>query len=106
MKRWKRVAPAAAMLMAGIVALAGCGGYGYYGGVYVRTPPPPLRYEVYGPAPGPGYVWINGYWSYRGNAYVWTPGRWERPPRGKHHWEDGRWERHGDGYRWREGRWR
>jgi hypothetical protein len=51
-------------------------------------------------------VWINGYWGYRGNDYVWIAGRWDRPPRGRHHWEDGRWERHGDRYQWREGRWR
>jgi hypothetical protein len=32
-------------------------------GVYIGTPPPPLRYEQRGPIPGPGYVWIEGYWA-------------------------------------------
>ena len=27
------------------------------------------------PAPGPGYVWVNGYWA---NGY-WTPGYWAAP---------------------------
>ena len=51
----------------------GCAGsYGYY----APTPPPPLRAEAYGAAPGPGYAWVGGYWGYRGNAYAWSPGRW------------------------------
>ena len=102
MSRWL----ARNVLWCGLAAgsLTGCAG-GYVG-VYARTPPPPVRVETYGPAPGPGYLWINGYWGYRGNAYVWNPGRWDRPPRGRRRWEDGRWERHGDRYRWRDGRWR
>ena len=58
------------------------------------------------PLPVPGYVWINGYWGYRGNDYVWITGRWEQPPRGRRRWEDGRWEHRGDRYQWRDGRWR
>ena len=23
---------------------------------------------------GPGYVWVNGYWGWRGNAHVWVAG--------------------------------
>ena len=46
-----------AVMIAGL-SLAACGeGTGYY---YANTPPPPLRREVVGVAPGPGYVWING----------------------------------------------
>jgi hypothetical protein len=80
----------------------GCGGPGYVG-IYARTAPPPIRVESYGPAPGAGYVWIKGYWGYRGNDYVWNAGRWERPPRGRRHWEDGRWEHRGNRYVWHEG---
>jgi YXWGXW repeat-containing protein len=87
-----------------VVSLTGCAG-GYVG-VYATNAPPPIRVETYGPAPGPDFVWITGYWAYRSNAYVWVPGRWDRPPRGRRHWEDGRWEQHGDRYRWRDGRWR
>jgi hypothetical protein len=94
-------------VMGAALALAGCADtYGYGGGYYARTAPPPIRYERYGQAPGSGYVWINGYWGYRGNNYYWVSGRWERPPRGRRRWEDGRWEHRGDRYQWREGRWR
>jgi len=99
MKRWMPLAVIAAALTA-----ASCGP-GYVG-IYARTAPPPIRVETYGPAPGPGYVWMNGYWSYRDNNYSWVSGRWEHPPRGQRRWEDGRWERRGDRYQWREGRWR
>ena len=57
------------------------------------------------PCPGPGYVWVNGYYS---EGY-WVPGRWnyvgvyERPY--FRHWDgdrdDWRW-RDRDDYRWRD----
>ena len=48
--------------------------------VYIGHPPPRARYERRGPLPGPGYTWINGYWSPQGGQYEWVPGRWDRPP--------------------------
>ncbi len=67
-----------------------------------------LRYALrpYGVAPGPGYVWMGGYWGYRGNAYAWVPGRWAVPPRPHAAWAPGYWEHHGGRYRFHEGRWR
>jgi hypothetical protein len=94
------------LILGGLAAITLTGCAGGYVGAYARTPPPPIRVETYGPAPGPGYIWITGYWGYRSNNYYWVPGRWERPPRGHRRWEDGRWERHGDRYRWHDGRWR
>jgi hypothetical protein len=91
-------------LMAGALFITGCGG-GYVG-YYANTPPPPVRVETYGPAPGPGYVWINGFWGYRGGRYEWNAGRWDRPPSGRRRWEAGRWDHRGDRYVWRDGRWR
>ena len=99
MKRW-----ILSSLVGASLAAVGCGPS--YVGVYARTAPPPIRVETYGPAPGAGYIWINGYWGYRGNNYYWVPGRWDRPPRGRRRWEEGRWERRGDRYYWRDGRWR
>ena len=32
-----------------------------------------LRMEDTGVAPGPGFVWIGGYWRWAGNDYAWTP---------------------------------
>lgn len=95
----------AVAVLGGAAALASCGG-GVRAGVYVRTPPPPAVVEVRGPAPGVGFVWIDGYQSWNGNAYVWVPGRWERPPRGRHHWRRGRWVHRRGGWVWVEGRWR
>lgn len=84
--------------------LVGCGGgAGYY---YASTPPPPLRREVVGVAPGPGYVWINGYWGWRGNSYTWVQGYYARPPRRGARWEEPRWEHDRGRYRFRQGHWR
>jgi WXXGXW repeat (2 copies) len=84
-------------------SLIGCaGGYGYY----ASTPPPPIRAEVVGVAPGPGYVWINGYWGWRGRSYAWVPGYYTRPPRARARWVEPRWERDHNRYRFHEGRWR
>jgi len=83
-------------------AMTACAGGAYYANV----PPPPVRVEAYGRAPGPGYVWINGYWGWRGNAYAWVPGSWSRPPRARAVWVAPYWERAGGRYRFREGRWR
>jgi len=48
----------------------GVGGYarGYY--------PPPAYAPYAPPCPGPGYVWVGGYW---GPRHVWVNGYW-RPP--------------------------
>ena len=88
----------------GGLSLAGCAGTGY--SFYATTPPPPIRVEQRGVAPGFGFVWIDGYWGYNGGRYAWVPGRWDRPPRGRSRWVPGRWEtRHGR-YQYRPGRWR
>ncbi len=83
--------------------LAGCAGGG--GGFYVQSAPPPPRYGVVGVAPGPGFVWTNGYWARRGGGWSWVPGRWVRPPRAHIRWVDPRWEREGSGWRFHRGHW-
>jgi WXXGXW repeat (2 copies) len=55
-------------------------------------PPPPAGAEVVVASPGPGYVWIGGYWGWDGYRRVWTAPHWERPPRGRHVWVAPRWE--------------
>ena len=91
-------------IVLGAVSLAGCGGYGY--AAYATVPPPPVRVEAFGVAPGPGYVWAQGYYTYRGNNYVWVPGGWRRPPRGRTTWVPGSWENRGGRYHFHEGHWR
>ena len=75
--------------------------------VIVRVAPPAPRVEAV-PAPRHGYVWVPGYWDYRGHRHVWVAGSWVRERRGYRyvtpHWverngawvmERGRWD-HGD----------
>jgi len=56
----------------------GGGGYGGggYGGGYS---------EGYGPAvggpPSAGYIWIEGYWDWRGGRRTWVDGHWGPPRR-------------------------
>ena len=77
------------------------------GAVVVRVGPPPPRYGVIGVAPGPGYVWTEGFWDWRAGGYVWVPGRWMRPPRPRAVWVPGGWvERPHRGWVFRRGRWR
>jgi len=42
--------------------------------------PPPLPVYDQPPIPGPGYVWVPGYWAWNGDEYYWTPGYWATPP--------------------------
>jgi hypothetical protein len=84
--------------------LAGCA---TRGGVYVAMgPPPPPRYGVLGVAPGPRYVWTDGFWDWRGGSWRWVDGRWMVPPRARAVWVPGHWSRHGRGYRFHSGHWR
>ena len=90
-------------LLAGL-ALEGCAARVGYG--YVTMAPPPPQAEVFGVAPAPGMVWVNGYWNWGGSHYVWSPGGWQRPPRPRARWQAGRWENHHGRYTFRQGRWR
>ncbi len=95
----KRKAGLLAMLT---LALSACAGRAYV----VRTPPPPPPYAGYvGRAPGPQYVWTDGYWAWHGR-WQWMPGRWVAPPRPHAVWVPGRWDRGRHGYVWHRGHWR
>jgi hypothetical protein len=74
--------------------------------VIVRVAPPRPLVEKRVVAPGPGFVWIDGYHRWDGNAYVWVPGRWERPPRPHAHWVAHKWVKRHGGYVLVEGHWR
>ena len=45
--------------------------------LYVNFAPPPARYH-YVPAPRAGFVWVPGYWHWRGHRHVWVRGHWLR----------------------------
>ena len=70
----------------------------------VHTAPPELRHEDMPPQPGDTYVWVRGYWSWKGR-WVWVPGHWEVPQEGYSAWEPGTWVKVDGGWRWKTGRW-
>ena len=75
--------------------------------VIIRVAPPrPVRVGVVGVAPGPGFVWVEGYHEWRGGAYVWIPGRWMRPPRPHARWIPPRYRHVRGGWVFVRGRWR
>jgi hypothetical protein len=68
--------------------------------------PPPARADIITTTPGPGYVWVGGYWGLSWGHYVWIRGHWERPERLHAHWVQPRWEYHDGGYVFVKGYWR
>jgi hypothetical protein len=93
-------------VLLGACALAGCGGGYYRAGVVIGPPPPPPVYGAVGYAPGPGYVWTDGFYDLRGGRWVWVNGHWARPPYRGGRWVRPYWDRHGRGYRFHRGYWR
>lgn len=92
----------AAVLLAGML-VTGCGP------AYVRAsygPPPPARYGAVGFAPGPGYVWTDGYYNRVGGSWVWVNGRWAVPPRGHGVWVRPEWRQERGNWRFHRGYWR
>lgn len=89
--------------------------------IVVQSSPPPPRSEVV-PAPRRGYVWVPGYWDWKGKRHQWVKGNWVRARAGytyrQPRWEErnGRWQlergnwargnrdRDGDGVRNRDDR--
>jgi len=70
-------------------------------GIRIGPPPPPRVLRVRPVAPGPGYVWLDGYWYAVGGHYKWHAGYWTRPP-----YEGARWVGpHHDGERFFDGYW-
>jgi hypothetical protein len=59
-------------------------------GIAVGTPPPPPPATAVitpvGPAPGPEYIWVPGYWDWVGGSWVWVDGRWMLPPHRRAIW--------------------
>lgn len=58
-------------------------------GYAAQAPPPAPRYGPSfrrPPVPGPGFVWVDGYWSFARGRYVWVGGYWSRPPIAGGYW--------------------
>jgi hypothetical protein len=99
----KKLLPLAAVLLGTVLTGCAAGG-GYYAVRY--GPPPQPRYGMVGRAPGPGFVWADGYWDRRGGSWVWMDGHWLRPPHQRARWVPGYWVQTRGGYRFHRGYWR
>jgi hypothetical protein len=73
------------------------------GATIVYSEPPPPR--VYYVAPRPGWIWVDGSWSWSGSRWVWVDGYWLRERPG-YVYERGYWQRSGTRYVWVQPRWR
>jgi WXXGXW repeat (2 copies) len=76
------------------------------GRVYVRVAPPPPVVERVIVQPGPGYVWVPGYYVWTGARYQWRAGAWQRPPRPRAVWVAPHWRHDRRGWFLVEGHWR
>jgi hypothetical protein len=73
--------------------------------VYIRSGPPPIRYEQRTESPGPGYTWVDGYWAPNGRHYQWVSGRWQQPPYEGAHWNHPHYDHYKQGWQLHEGHW-
>jgi hypothetical protein len=71
----------------------------------LATAPPALQTDVTVVQPGPGYVWITGYWTWRNEQYQWMSGHWEMPPNSRSVWVAPTIVPQGNNYRFTEGYW-
>jgi hypothetical protein len=95
---------AAPVILAGALALSACDHTTLYAGVNVG-PPPPMFWGPVGVPPGPGWVWIDGFYTWGGNNWMWQPGRWARPPHPGWVWRRPTYVRTRNGFRMHQGRW-
>jgi hypothetical protein len=79
------------LLTAGTAALPEPAAAGVF--VSVNIAPPPLPVYVQPVIPGPGYIWVPGYWAYDDDDgdYYWVPGTWVLPPFAGALWTPGYW---------------
>lgn len=98
------------VLLSGVLAasalLAGCAPHAYVAAYVPGPPPSPYVVGAVGYAPGPGYVWADGFWDLRGGRWVWAEGYWARPPHPHAYWVPAHWVQRNHGWRRVEGHWR
>jgi hypothetical protein len=74
-------------------------------GISVRVGPPALPVYAQPICPGPGYMWVPGYWAWNDVAgYYWVPGTWVMAPVGML-WTPGYWGWNEGFYVWHAGYW-
>jgi len=68
------------------------------------APPPPVAPVEVVPVPRPGWVWVPGFYEWRGRHHVWVGGHWVHERPGHYYapsrWveRDGRWGYYGGGW--------
>jgi WXXGXW repeat (2 copies) len=75
------------------------------GEVIVSDAPPAPRVERITVAPGPAFVWVDGFWAWRGH-WVWRRGYWARPPHHGAVWVGPRYVVRGGRHYYSRGYWR
>jgi WXXGXW repeat (2 copies) len=73
--------------------------------IAVRIGPPVLPVYVQPVCPGPGFIWVPGYWAYGDDGYFWVPGTWVEPPEVGLLWTPGYWGWNDGFYIWHAGYW-
>lgn len=99
-KTMKQIFVAAVLAVAGYIGTSMPANAQAY--IYVQTAPPAPVYETVPAAPGPGYVWVGGYYQWTGGRYVWVHGHYAHHAG---HWCAGHWRHEHRGWYWTEGRW-
>ncbi len=75
-------------------------------GVSVTIGPPPIPVYTQPLCPGPGFIWIPGYWAWDPDfAYYWVPGMWSPAPFVGALWTPGYWAWSSGVYIWYDGYW-
>lgn len=76
-------------------------------GLTITLAPPPLPEYAQPVAPGDGYLWSPGYWSWNASQgdYFWVPGTWVLAPGVGQLWTPGYWGYEDSGYIWHGGYW-
>ena len=73
--------------------------------ISVRVAPPELPVYVQPICPGPGFIWIPGYWAYGPDGYFWVPATWVEAPEIGLLWTPGYWGWEDGFYIWHAGYW-
>ena len=85
-----------------LMLLAGTMSFGQFSvGIRIGPPPSPRVVRRRPANPGPGYMWVDGYWYPSNNRYVWHDGYYTRPPYAGAAWVGSRYE----GQQFYEGYW-
>jgi YXWGXW repeat-containing protein len=74
-------------------------------GISVGFAPPPLPVYDQPIIPGPGYIWMPGYWAWGPEGYYWVPGTWVVPPTLGYYWTPPWWGWNGVAYIFHSGYW-